>query len=130
MKKIRLAGLILLAPLTLLCACSGGTPLSFSANWYRNTALGDSIGQTHETLTYSVTFTPSETSEEGLTVEYDAGTYTTELINDNVTLADGSTKEGYIYTTELSITGSYRLGGEVKEFSDFVTSQVTLLSGG
>ena len=130
MKKIRLAGLILLAPLTLLCACSGGTPLSFSANWYRNTALGDSIGQTHETLTYSVTFTPSETSEEGLTVEYDAGTYTTELINDNVTLADGSTKEGYIYTTELSISGRYRLGGEVKEFSDFVTSKVTFLPVG
>ena len=130
MKKIRLAGLILLAPLTLLCACSGGTPLSFSANWYRNTALGDSIGQTHETLTYSVTFTPSETSEEGLTVEYDAGTYTTELINDNVTLADGSTKEGYIYTTELSISGRYRLDGEVKEFSDFVTSKVTFLPVG
>ena len=127
MKKIRMAGLILLAPLTLLCACSGGVPLSFSANWYRNTALGGSVGDTLEELTYEVTFTPAEDTSGGFSVEYDTGTYTTELINDNVTLADGSTKEGYIYTTELSISGRYRLGGEVKEFSDFVTSTVTFL---
>ena len=48
MKKIRLAGLLLLAPLTLLSACSGGTPLSFTANWYRNTALGSSVNDTLE----------------------------------------------------------------------------------
>ena len=127
MKKIRLAGLILLAPLTLLCACSGGTPLSFTANWYRNTALGGSVNDTLEELTYEVSFTPAE-NDSSFSVEYDTGTYTTRLINANIALSDGSTKEGYIYTTELTISGRYRLGSEVSEdFSDRVSSSVSFL---
>ena len=61
-------------------------------------------------------------------MEYDTGTYTTELINDNLTLSDGSTKEGYIYTTELTISGRYRLGrrGE-RGFSDSRESSVSFL---
>lgn len=127
MKKIRLAGLLLLAPLALLTACSGGVPLSFTANWYRNTALGASVNDTHEELVYEVTFTPAE-NEGGLEAEYDTGTYTTGLVNTNVTLSDGTTTEGYIYTTELSISGRYRLGSEVSDtFHDSVTSTVTFL---
>lgn len=127
MKKIRLAGLLLLAPLTLLSACSGGTPLSFTANWYRNTALGSSVNDTLEELTYEVSFTPAE-NDSSFSVEYDTGTYTTRLINANIALSDGSTKEGYIYTTELTISGRYRLGSEVSEdFSDRVSSSVSFL---
>ena len=127
MKKIRLAGLILLAPLTLLCACSGGTPLSFTANWYRNTTLGGSVKDTSETLVYDVSFTPEE-NENGFSVEYDTGTYRTSLVNENITLADGSTTEGYRYTTELTIGGRYRLGGEESDpFQDSVTSTVSFL---
>lgn len=127
MKKIRLAGLLLLAPLTLLSACSGGTPLSFTANWYRNTALGGSVNDTLEELTYEVSFTPAE-NDSSFSVEYDTGTYTTRLINANIALSDGSTKEGYIYTTELTISGRYRLGSEVSEdFSDRVSSSVSFL---
>ena len=127
MKKIRLAGLLLLAPLTLLSACSGGTPLSFTANWYRNTALGGSVNDTREELTYEVSFTPAE-NDSSFSVEYDTGTYTTRLINANIALSDGSTKEGYIYTTELTISGRYRLGSEVSEdFSDRVSSSVSFL---
>ena len=128
MKKIRMAGLILLAPLTLLCACSGGVPLSFSANWYRNTALGGSVGDTLEELTYEVTFTPAEDTSGGFSVEYDTGSYTTKLINSNLTLSDGSTKEGYIYTTELTISGRYLLAGKASEtFTDSVKSTVYFL---
>ena len=128
MKKIRLAGLILLAPLTLLCACSGGVPLSFTANWYRNTALGGSVGDTLEELTYEVTFTPAEDTSGGLSVEYDTGSYTTKLINSNLPLADGSTKEGYIYTTKLTISGRYLLAGKASEtFTDSVKSTVCFL---
>ena len=127
MKKIRLAGLLLLAPLTLLSACSGGTPLSFTANWYRNTAHGSSVNDTLEELTYEVSFTPAE-NDSSFSVEYDTGTYTTRLINANIALSDGSTKEGYIYTTELTISGRYRLGSEVSEdFSDRVSSSVSFL---
>ena len=127
MKKIRLAGLLLLAPLTLLSACSGGTPLSFTANWYRNTALGGSVNDMLEELTYEVSFTPAE-NDSSFSVEYDTGTYTTRLINANIALSDGSTKEGYIYTTELTISGRYRLGSEVSEdFSDRVSSSVSFL---
>lgn len=127
MKKIRLAGLLLLAPLTLLSACSGGTPLSFTANWYRNTALGGSVNDTLEELTYEVSFTPAE-NDSSFSVEYDTGSYTTRLINANIALSDGSTKEGYIYTTELTISGRYRLGSEVSEdFSDRVSSSVSFL---
>lgn len=127
MKKIRLAGLLLLAPLTLLSACSGGTPLSFTANWYRNTALGGSVNDTLEELTYEVSFTPAE-NDSSFSVEYDTGTYTTRLINANIALSDGSTKEGYIYTTELTISGRYCLGSEVSEdFSDRVSSSVSFL---
>ena len=127
MKKIRLAGLFRLAPLTLLSACSGGTPLSFTANWYRNTALGGSVNDTLEELTYEVSFTPAE-NDSSFSVEYDTGTYTTRLINANIALSDGSTKEGYIYTTELTISGRYRLGSEVSEdFSDRVSSSVSFL---
>ena len=127
MKKIRLAGRLRLAPLTLLSACSGGTPLSFTANWYRNTALGGSVNDTLEELTYEVSFTPAE-NDSSFSVEYDTGTYTTRLINANIALSDGSTKEGYIYTTELTISGRYRLGSEVSEdFSDRVSSSVSFL---
>ena len=127
MKKIRLAGLLLLAPLTLLSACSGGTPLSFTANWYRNTALGGSVNDTLEELTYEVSFTPAE-NNSSFSVEYDTGSYTTRLKNANIALSDGSTKEGYIYTTELTISGRYRLGSEVSEdFSDRVSSSVSFL---
>lgn len=127
MKKIRLAGLLLLAPLTLLSACSGGTPLSFTANWYRNTALGGSVNDTLEELTYEVSFTPAE-NDSSFSVEYDTGSYTTRLVNANIALSDGSTKEGYIYTTELTISGRYRLGSEVSEdFSDRVSSSVSFL---
>ena len=127
MKKIRLAGLLLLAPLTLLSACSGGTPLSFTANWYRNTALGGSVNDTLEELTYEVSFTPAE-NNSSFSVEYDTGSYTTRLKNANIALSDGTTKEGYIYTTELTISGRYRLGSEVSEdFSDRVSSSVSFL---
>ena len=61
-------------------------------------------------------------------MEYDTGSYTTKLINKNLTLSDGSTKEGYIYTTELTISGRYLLAGKASErFTDSVKSTVSFL---
>lgn len=126
MKKNRLAGLLLLAPVALLCACTSATTLSFSANWYKNT-MTTHPSNTLEKLEYSVTFT-APTSSTNISVEYDDGTYVTELKNETVTLADGSTKEGYVYTTELAITGRYTVNGTTGDtFEDYVKSVVKFL---
>ncbi len=126
MKKIRIAGLLLLAPLTLLCACSNASPLTFAANWYKNTSI-TTVSDTYEKLEYAVTFTPAE-GTAALSVEYDAGTYTTELKNETLTLSDGTVAEGYVLTSDLKISGRYKLGGMTGEtFRDFTHSVVKFL---
>lgn len=119
MKKRRLAAIVLAAPLTLLCACGGTPELSMSANWYRNTALGDNITGTNERLEYSVTFQPSEGDFQ---VSYSEGKYVTELVD------DGTGR--YILTSELSLTGKYTLNGQdilidgQAEFNDSIKTRV------
>lgn len=129
MKKFRLAGLTLLMPLTLLCACGGLTPVSFEANWYRNTANKENITGTHERLEYEVTF---EAAENDFTVSYDKSAYVTTLDDTNsITLSDGTVKTGYVYTTSLTLTGRYSLNGTAGEdFTDSYTSTVYFLHAG
>ncbi len=129
MKKSRLAPFILLAPLTMLCACGGLTPLTFEANWYANTANKENITGTHEQLEYEVTF---EGVSGEFTLSYDKGTYQTELIDSNsITLSDGTVKTGYVYTTELNLTGRYSLNGTAGEdFHDRYVSTVEFLHAG
>lgn len=126
MKKIKIAAFALIAPLAAMCACTSDVSLSFSANWYKNTSI-ESVSDTYEKLQYKVTFTPSSVSQS-LTAEYNEGTYTTELKNELLTLADGTTAEGYVYTTELSISGTFTLGDESLEFEDSLSSVVKFLS--
>lgn len=126
MKKLRLAGFLLLAPLTFLTACSSATPtLSFNANWYRNTALKSRVENTFERLEYEVTFEAVKTN--GFSLNYSNGVYTTELKNDRIQL-DNGVQSGYVYTTELKISVSYSLSGETKEFEDTVQTRVEFLS--
>lgn len=128
MKKIRITGLLLLAPLTLLCACSNASPLSFTANWYKNTSIS-TVSDTYEKLEYTVTFSPAETT--ALSVEYDEGSYVTELKNEMLTLSDGTVAEGYILTSDLTISGRYTLNGLKGEtFNDYTHSVVKFLSAG
>ena len=123
MKKIRLAGLALAAPLCLLCACTTQSSLSFSANWYSDTALIENISDTYEHLEYAVTFRGSE--DETHSVDYDDGIYTTTLRSKLYKLPDGTSETVYVYSTELSITGRYTYNGETSEtFEDSVTSEV------
>lgn len=124
MKKIRLAGLALLAPLTLLCACSGSTPaLTLSANWYKNTAISTGIGNTSERLEYKVELV--DVPNQDFTVSYEEGRYVTELKNEIITLADESTEEGYVYTTTFSISGHYTFKGQNSEpFEDSITTRI------
>lgn len=126
MKKIRLAGAAaaLLVPVFLLSGCGGVAELTFSANWYRNTALGEDISGTSETLKYKVSFLPPET-DSGFSVSYEEGVYTTSLRSELRELPDKSTETVYVYSTELTISGAYTCGGETGEpFTDSITSTV------
>jgi len=126
MKKIRFAGLLLLAPVVLLSACTSYAPLTFTANWHANTA-DRSVGNTRESLEYQVTFTSAD-KNAAFSVEYQTGTYTAELRNDNITLASGATEEGYVYTTRLDLTGHFTLNGTNSDtFTDYVISEVEFL---
>ena len=126
-KKLRIAAFALFMPLAALTGC-GGTAQSFSfnANWYRNTALKANIGNTLERLEYEVTFESASNGEFSL--EYTDGVYRTELRNESVEL-DSESREGYVYTTELSISVCFDLGGQKSEvFEDTVHTEVQFLS--
>lgn len=125
MKKIKIiAGLTLLAPLTLLCACGGSTSFALNANWYSDPALTDnSTADQPETLNYKVEFV-KPAGEEGFTVDYETGTYVTTLKSERRTLSDGTSETVYVYTTELSIGGYYSMGESKSDrFEDSVTTE-------
>lgn len=127
MKKIKIAAVLLFVPVAAMCACTGASSLSFTANWYKNTSI-TAVSDTYERLEYKVTFNASSASLP-LSVEYDEGTYVTELKNELITLADGTTAEGYVYTTNLTISGRYSMNGETSEtFNDSLSSVVKFLS--
>ena len=123
MKKKCFACTALALPLLIFTGCGGGAaPLTLSANWYAASNITNNITNTSETLTYAVTFEPTEGRD--FTVSYDEGTYTTTLVNENVT----ESSMGYHLTTELTITGRYILNGERGEdFTDVVRSEVWFL---
>lgn len=126
-KKLRIAALALFMPLAALTGCGGAAQsFSFSANWYRNTALKGNIGNTLERLEYEVTFESASSGEFSL--EYTDGIYRTELKNESVEL-DFETREGYVYTTDLTISVCFSLGGQKSEvFQDTVHTEVQFLS--
>ncbi len=130
MKKIKFASLLLFAPLVLCAACGGGIQTTeFQTNWYRNTALGDDIEGTSETLEYAITMiNPDE--HNGLTAEYTDGVFTMTLKNAPIAL-DSSTKEGYVLDTSQTMKVKFTLGGKsTAELVDTVTSHVEFLTVG
>ena len=127
MKPKRLLMLLPVLPLSLLCACGGAiTDLTFNANWYRNTSLRSNLEGTLEQLEYAVTFDAAD--KHGFAVSYSDGVYKTELKNGQVEL-DDSKREGYFYTTDLTINVCFELNGEKSEvFEDRVHTEVQFLS--
>lgn len=126
MKKIKIAGLVLLAPLALLCACGGTPTLAISANWYSDPALTDnSTSDKPETLEYKVEFVkPAGGSANAFTVDYETGTYRTILKSERRQLSDGTNETVYVYSTELAISGYYSMGDKKSEvFQDKVTTE-------
>ncbi len=124
MKKRALSALLLAAPLTLACACGGGTPkLALSANWLSNTT-NDTVLGTRERLEYAVSFTPAENDGYSVSYETETATLVTEL--------EGIQYEDYtgVYhlTTTRTIAGKYRLGAtESERFEDSTRSEVWFL---
>lgn len=130
MKKIRFAGLMLIAPLTLLCACGGGsTALTLDANWYKKTDTTTSITGTKEELEYAVTFKKSDlVTSTDYSLTYNEGTYKTLLQDEQYRFDDGTTTTLYHYSTRLDITGVYTLRDQTYSFVDFVVSDVYFLN--
>lgn len=123
MKKPLIAGLALLLPVAILCGCTGKVNVTINANWYRNTALSDSISDTHEKLEYKVTFQAPQ-KETNFSLKYDEGSYVTELTSETYRFEDGFTELVYVYRTSLNITGRYTLGGVTGEtFTDSVETE-------
>ncbi len=125
MKKMKFVGLALLAPLTLLCACSDVIPLSMSANWYADSTT-DLVAGATETLVYDVTYEKPATNVNNFGIEYDKGTYTTEFTttSEPYALSDGSKVIVYCYKTTLNIPVRYTFGEEKSEtFNDVVTTE-------
>ena len=126
MKKKPFAALLLLVPLTALCACGSTATVPVKANWYRSPQQKGILSTTDERLEYDVTFESTGNSDYSLA--YDTGKYTTALTAEKVTYSSGETELSYHLHTELSITGRYTVHGETGEdFSDSVISDVWFL---
>ncbi len=123
MKKMKILGIALLAPLTLLCACTSTPSLAMSSNWSSDPTT-DLLSGAKETLEYAVTFVPP-TSPLSFGVEYDEGTYTTtlKLTDTPYSLSDGSQVTVYEYTTVLNVPVRYTYGENKSEtYYDTVTT--------
>lgn len=109
MKPKRLLPLTLLLPLAMLGGCGGGTVnVSFSANWYANTAT-TSLTDTSETLEYDITFQPSENRDYALS--FGKGSFTSVLTDETYSYPDGGQERVYKLHSEQHITGKYALSG-------------------
>ena len=117
MKKKRLAGLALLAPLLFLAGCGGTATLSFSPNWYFDNTT-EYLGEKNEKLEYAVTFVQTEGS--ALAARYENGSYTAEL-----TAGTHASKQVYRYVTEFKISGTFGNDADAYSFEDHMTSEVT-----
>lgn len=104
----------------LLASCGTGVSTSFSANWYANTSINTVVGDTRETLTYSVTMKEEPSAGAAFAAYYTDGAYTTSLSTE--------TRNGellYSYTTNLAISVQFAFNGEYSDkFKDEVTSKV------
>jgi hypothetical protein len=99
--------------LPVLASCSTYSS-SFSNTWYKTIDSKRYI-DTNEKLEYKVTF--EKGSNASYSVEYDEGSYTLELKNEQ---RNGNSV--YSLTSRFSISGKFTVNGETKEFTDEVSS--------
>ena len=99
MKKIRIASLLMFAPLALLASCSSAPTLILQANWYNDTSTKFIYDDFNEKLEYRMSFEKSVAASNGqFFMSYpNGGTYSVEFWS-------GDTGDGtkiYRYHTEL-----------------------------
>jgi len=128
-KKLRFLGLLALAPLTLLAACTSVPELSVESNWLRYTALKSipPVAETAgviESLDYTVIHKRYDSmANEPFQVTYSNGKYHTELSAENVTVGD-KTEFVYMYRTTLTIDVQFFLNDAPSEkFTDTMTTE-------
>lgn len=131
MKKIKYFAPLLALPLLLLGGCKNATPaIGLSANWNRDTAIGNLTGEKteFEELVYDVTFESKPT--EKYAVHYENGKYKTRL---GARLTEvGKDDAGnpvnefcYFYRTSLEIDVYFTIGEQKSEtFRDTLVSEV------
>ncbi len=118
-KKILLSGVAALscAALVGLTACTTTSTATIAANWYKNSTLTTAISDTYEQLSYTVYY--QQGSNDNYSVEYEPGSYTVTLENKTY-----NGQSVYLLTSELTISGTYTVGGETLDFTDSRTSEV------
>lgn len=133
MKKRNFAGLLVLAPLVLLTACTSTPELSFESNWLsyttQQTVPATNAGEAIETLKYNVSFTRYDSALNApFKVHYSDGTYTASLYSTPVTV-DGKDETAYLYRTELKIKVSFTLNENRSDtYEDTVRSETVFLN--
>lgn len=129
MKKIRLAGLTLLAPIALLAGCgSSMSALSLNANWHTRTDTTAVSEQLHEELVYGVEFTPDD-ENSAFQISYGNASY--KMVLKGVPPATSGYEQGNVYHlhSEFKADVTFTLNGETLTFdrADTVLSDVYFL---
>lgn len=117
-KKIATVFALLMGISTLSGCTNNDQKIIFEPFWNEYSTSSES--GINETLVYDVTFSPIENNSfVNYTLTYQDGIYTTKLLSEKV-----ENDIVYTYTTDLSISGQFALGTDVKTFTDTVTSEV------
>ena len=115
--------LILATVAVFTCACTGNT-VSYTifggSFWLSSTETGG-VAKVNETCDYKVSFTPEKDSSVNLVYD-DSSKLVTTLSTKTV---DGALY--YSFTTELTVTGTYKLGEKTYPINDKITSECLFL---
>lgn len=138
MKKILTVGLILIS-IFVMSGCGQSTAQVFTTtNWLDNTTT-KGIDSVNEVNTYKVSLTPkNEGANENLSMTIDStSSYITTLTNTTFN-AFYESKDGngeynkkvldcYLFTTQLNVIGSFKVGEQTKTFNDTITTECYFL---
>ena len=126
-KKFLAFGATLMSVLLFASCTSPSKKVKFNENWYSDTTY-DIKANAVETLTYSVSFEGSGSANtEYRALRYNPGVYTTTLTSE---FSETLNAYVYRYATSLTISGEHecKTSGEIKNFTDTVTSEVVFTS--
>jgi len=124
MKILKKSLILILAAFTALtCACTGNTVsyTIFGGSFWLSATETGGVAKVNETCTYKVSFTPEKDSNTDLVYDDESKlvtTLSTKTANDVLY---------YSFTTELTVTGTYKLGEKTYPINDKITSECLFL---